>query len=950
MLRLVFYNTCIQTRVELVPHNVNNLYAKRQAAEVFTKNVMQQIVGFVKNGEIPWNNFYPQPIPLSLESVNDVNLVTHLYHRDYELRVAVDFSDNIHSKFILVDGKRVWLRSGKAANIPAFEPKHNPVSNLHYVRIFGAYIMAAISISRIKGFSDSGEFLEKLLVFYQETEAKLLALVDQLPTLESSEFDEAIKLAKTDLINILTESHPFSERYDTTNKHELAYNEVNKLLDKARNWVGLEAGTEMVATVMDFSESFDVSNFSDEELKKGLLGNTNEEINTNLKALKEKMEKYLNKGKFIVFDQPCVELTEAQRAQFKNEKYKEEAWFKQFDDDQKDLFELYIKRIAADRDNSTFVIPSQLRALFPALKNAYKQSIFCVDEESNIQELMSYFHCGTPAHVSNQALAATKRNRYDLVAVNVTQENLRQQQLNANVHLMVPVLLNSELPDKAFSFLQSCYRFFCVEPPKGVSARPDDSNTIAYVHEAARRANQPSGANQKGEEIFDTKVCLNAARRVESNNYNGMDKLVETVADNLNKLARMSDDDSSEIKRDRDAIQESIKEYNRLKSKNLLNDKDVIGTEIIYLITKIAYINNRLAEKYQREDLKTVGIFFGCASGENRTSVVEFSNMVRAHLDFLGIDIHHCLAKPLILYLARFKHHAYMKGGPGGDLGTVFAREKSDDSWPENFGEQAKKQIFWSQFSDRKAEPALSYKQQLLRRPIFNDPNDPLHLDMLRIATKTDSWLSQKQELNQTQEEFLLLHRRSLLSEIDSMRQLPNEERDKKVAAIERIVDESTDLLNSYIMRKKKISPNMEQNTQDSLIADQVIEVKSYENKIFRLSTSDKVKYAALMFAGGLLGGLIGCAIGMAVGTCVGYLPGTAVGGFIGAVKGAAFGFTLASAAFAVVGIGSGIATAYGCRPRFFDPAERTGVDLAKSLTLKPDEPRRLHLSSVKRV
>ncbi len=368
--------------------------------------------------------------------------------------------------------------------------------------------------------------------------------------------------------------------------------------------------------------------------------------------------------RIIILDEPQTELTEEQKYYFENPQG--QPWFEELNDFSKSLVMHYRGRILSGR----CIIPSQLRSVLPVGKNAYRQSIFIQESSGELRLLNSYFHTGTVAHLSHQD---------ETVAKGITNSNLAQQKKNSGADTTLMICLNSKIGDTIVGSYQKML---------GNRYDADDSKIIELTKTAAEEL-QGNGVNY-------AKLCLNGFRKIEFNNYSGVNNIIAVIEANL-RLIQFAD-----------MRVETSKEFLR-KIESLLRhpaDANLKALDIIYYLTQLAKLNNAIILDHREalKEARTVAIWFGCASGENRTSASYYHNILSSLLDYYrakGEVVSEEKQKRLQDVVCN-SQHIHIMTALGGTPGTEGIRGKSSGSLRSNYPINR----LVTQTSDMKALPA----------------------------------------------------------------------------------------------------------------------------------------------------------------------------------------------------------------------------------------------------
>lgn len=349
----------------------------------------------------------------------------------------------------------------------------------------------------------------------------------------------------------------------------------------------------------------------------------------------------LQKMKIIIYDEPVCQMTDDQRALMND--FSSQCWFRELNPFQQSLAQYYRDAILkGDR-----VIPSQLRAILPFSKNAFLQSVWVAARGDQVDLLNAYYHTGTIAYVSH-------KNKQQ--ALQITKANYAQQKLVSGVDQVLMICLNSSMSDRFMGTYEWLMRREYVA---------DDSEIITLTSQAASQL-----ANNT---CHYAKLCVNQMRYIEYNDYGGIDKILSIVKSNLS-LLNQTDQSVSDV----------MNELNQLISLEWqlsLLDLDVKGLDIIHRLTKVVTLNNRLKEYYPHLPLVTVSVWFGCASGENRTGITYYHVISSTLTEFFKQHIPSCdgnrLKDHIFSLIAASQHVLVVTGHQGSTFGTEGIRNKS---------------------------------------------------------------------------------------------------------------------------------------------------------------------------------------------------------------------------------------------------------------------------------
>jgi hypothetical protein len=241
----------------------------------------------------------------------------------------------------------------------------------------------------------------------------------------------------------------------------------------------------------------------------------------------------------------------------------------------------------------------------------------------------------------------------------------------------------------------------------GWDYQANDSTILDLTEAAAKKLIAEKTEGQI--ELGHSKICLNYCKKIEYNIYTGIDQLIYYIEHNIS-LCQPLNIYSEDIKE----MQDLIKKINCLK-KNWrpwqfwqfsLMGRDDKGLSIIFNLTKLATLNNQLlaalnqqfanndllAEAFNQQlakathpqKLLSVSIYYGCASGENRTSITNFNNIGEAVIDYFekvsGKSFDNAAKKDIFYHIAKSQHTPITTGIQGGILGKEGIKEPSVNS------------------------------------------------------------------------------------------------------------------------------------------------------------------------------------------------------------------------------------------------------------------------------
>lgn len=163
-------------------------------------------------------------------------------------------------------------------------------------------------------------------------------------------------------------------------------------------------------------------------------------------------------------------------------------------------------------------------------------------------------------------------------------------------------------------------------------------------------------------------------RHFEFNDYAGINKIISIVDENKASL---------------DVRMLQIRKLEKLQAEiaslqKQFTDYHVKGENIIHFLIQMAAINNQLVQEFPEKKLKKVAIWFGCASGENRTGIVYYHNICASIVDYFSDIKDEKLGEEdrIQIYnmIAQSQHIHVMTGYQGNTFGTDGIRSKSSSS------------------------------------------------------------------------------------------------------------------------------------------------------------------------------------------------------------------------------------------------------------------------------
>lgn len=792
----------------------------------------------------------------------------HLIEKSYahiiQLRQIIDAEYHINSKLINVDGKKVWLRYGESGELNDDALSHQQNLQLNYLRLFYSYVIGAVTIGKMYQFENDPAFLNSV----DEIQQSIFVDVQrEITDGDEDSIKRVIERGKAELMRAIQNAAPATESFKTNDK------DLSKKLDQVKDWAGLEDETYTVATIMKMEGA---------SVDPRLVGR-----------------------QLVLLDEPCTELTAAQIEELND--CDNQQWFKNLDPFQQRLVKNYIPKILSGK----CVIPSQLRTIAPLCRNFYRQTPAVVEANGDVHAFSSAFHSGTDAYLSDEA---HKENQpLDETAKHVTQNNFRQIKKNLDADVVIIFNLNSELADRVLGNLAKI---------KGESYRKDDSKILELSAAASEDLDE--------EGIYDAKVCANGFRRVigERDNLQAVRTVIEIIESNLNTIGN-----AAEYQYQSGQIRLLISEikYKLLgHSIKKFSDRDLEGFTIISKMNELCEQNTKLARSYNEQAgnnaLKTTYCKFNCASGDNRTGIVELVCATDRYFDHFGTNASQKLGKEIALTVAKFEHIQMMKGGQGCTFGTEFIRSKSMGSLPHSL--QYIKYYMTEAYGD-------------LKNIFFKDKNKPdqemrpvvewSNANKVRAQIRS---LGCKMNLSKSQQQHVKALKSELIKELEAS-ELSGKQKRLKRYEISKVVNKTKALLTEYNAKVSTIKSEPDPTVKKREFESFVSHAKAYENDAIKLSTNNK-KIGLLCFTlvGALIGAVLGAVICGGAGLAIGGHVGVGIGAVFGLLKGAKLGMVAgAAAASALSTFCVGKITHSGSRSLFFKPSQVISRDLSKDLT-----------------
>jgi len=813
--------------------------------------------------------------------------INSAYSQIIQLRQIIDIENHITSKLVNIDGKKVWLRFGESGELKDDSLTHQQDLQINYARMFYAYLIAATTIGKLYGFSEDEGFLE---VLERIQTSSIADIFNQIRNGDEHSIKEAMERGKAKLVEAIQQAAPATQAFKTKPK------DISKMLDRAKDWAGMEDDTYTVITIMGMAQA-------------------------------ENPE--LRNHKLIMMDEPCTKLTEAQKAELDD--HRNQQWFLNLKTDSaqvEDSFEQrllsnYIPRIRSEK----CVVPSQLRSIAPACRNFYKQTSAVVDVTSNkIETFAPVFHSGTDAYLSPQAHLYNGPEPVEPVAKKATINHFEQVKENTEADVLVIFNLNSHLADKI------------VGPIARAQNQPyqaDDSKLLALSKEAAKELEDKN--------IYAAKVCANGFRRVpglERDDLSALDKVIGIIENNLESLSHL-DAYRADIKKIRKAIS-SVNRSRRLHLIDKIVDNNLEGLTIISKFVKLCDLNNQFANRFNSANpgavkLKTTACKFNCASGDNRTGIVEVICATDRFNEYFNTSCNRRVGKEIALTIAKFEHVQLMKGNQGCTFGTESIRYKSMGSLPKRL--QYLAYYLSNVYSDlknifHKTDP-VDPNKKVINTPWANAPK--VRQQIINMGNQVS--------LTKQQREYLNDLKKAMIHELRTCEEFSRDEnrKAKKRYELSNIATKTHHLLKTYETKVKNISTERNPELKKSEFDDFVKQTKAFEKDTQILRGGKKIA----MVMGTVLGALVGGVLGAAIFGVAGFFVGGHVGAGVGALYGVANGLKWGSIGGAIVtaslvSAGWTYSGNVGMKSLLFSPKQKAASNLTKEIVETLDTTRKV--------
>lgn len=411
----------------------------------------------------------------------------------------------------------------------------------------------------------------------------------------------------------------------------------------------------------------------------------------------------------VQIKKPLVSLTEEQKQELHacgNVLLPKPEWYTNLDDLQKELLQSYKFALIEGR-----LISSFMRGYLPFNKNAYLSETTCVRtiESTGALEfntLTRYYHCGTLALLG----ASSDEEQRRITAMNAAQQIAWRTNAEDLPHQVVMTTLNSATADtylKSISFFKNIATKI-ITNKREEKHLGEDEQIVALTKNTANQVTRFHASN----------VCLNGFRCIEWMDTTGIKALLENVKKifavicsptsnkKLNAKAFVTYENFIKLIQ-RDQLNPYLGEYiytlykkmyychTLIKGEPIIKvdgDKLVLGLTVVRLACEISHLTNTiLVEQAKKYDFAAYGVttfdvFFGCASGNNRTGYQEYFNdymAIRNWLKFNSI----CMPDHILQETLAFGYHMQFSQGLMG-LGLDGLRSKSSGTAPYDFSDK----------------------------------------------------------------------------------------------------------------------------------------------------------------------------------------------------------------------------------------------------------------------
>ncbi len=561
------------------------------------------------------------------------DVIDQLADRIWQNYLAADAARGIDSHFVKSsnNARITWLRDARRVKPESFQLS-DVVTRIHYCSMLTNYVMALALLEKsVLGEVDNQQQLLELCDIFSQT-------CQKVPDVEQY----FLAFLRFKIAPVMIEKN-------------LAVNEEDAIqqLDRCKDWGAMQLPSVDIMTV-------------------------------------DRVQSGAKSSDVVRLDTPITELTEQQRNEFECH-YQQSTWFNRLSAPEKKLYTAHYKeRILEQR-----VLPSQLRDRIPGLKNAFHSQTF-VHSDTAIKKVSDFFHCGSLPFLggdsdSGSLIASTKQTAHQQSRVSSSYYDGCSENRS---HVMLT--LNSVSSGDVIHLKNKIIRFFSLGSKKQKKTNDSYDKKIVEATAAVLGSNDSESMNHGN-------LCLNGYRYVEKRRGSAIRKNVlggakialRTIKKHRKNLKQTLKGDSqlspelSEIDQQIKLLKRSTKRlwWKSWRSlhyfKKGLFDKEVKNVQLAALAIQLSCQLDSLRERYSSiaDDIPSVAVWVGCASGENRTGIAEFvSQTVAVRGELQSYDAH-TIAKAM----AAGHHIQVVVGSVGGSAGMVGIRSKSMDSLPKSF-------------------------------------------------------------------------------------------------------------------------------------------------------------------------------------------------------------------------------------------------------------------------
>ncbi len=630
--------------------------------------------------EVPRYHRYVDAIAEDIDGEADCAAL--LFGKIVQYQIADDAIDKIDSYIIRQNGRLCYVRNAKGAST-------EDIRSIQYMptRMRSSWLKKRLPKKKGEHIAEEQpkHFNYLIMAINYTIALRAQVLGYDLPSLDKAAFEKSLLALINQFeakYNELLASEEFKEEdllkyFVDYVKYDLAPNLMRLkiaptiqsaigMLDKAKDWASCEMPPMSVATIdrMDYYDEF-----------------------------------------VIRLDKPQVQLTEKLKEQYRlayeGSEEEQPLWYKSLKANEKKVFRYYYPKIIAGRE-----IPSQLRTRLPGLKNSYQQDIYSVKNKKT-KRIMSSCHCGSISYLSKKLTPELDEHMKEMAVLTGEQQRQLSQ---SDAHIMIS--LNSSQADR---YLARWAAF------KGEDYVALDEKIVANTRHAG---DQVGG-------MYSANVCLNIWRLKEANDYRGIALIYEQCMEAYESLISFKLSwYPEEVRAALMLLGQSLKLFHeRLNDKNLFLDSDVNGLQVIGECARCSYqlkniktaLEKAIPQSHQHyellhdaiEAIPTFDIWYGCASGENRTGITEFHIQMEAILR----EFAHATKgdadkiKQLRRQMAASGHIQTITGHQGGNFGTGGVRDKSIGSVPDMYG-QGVRELLSTEWASLKSVLAVFEKRQ----------------------------------------------------------------------------------------------------------------------------------------------------------------------------------------------------------------------------------------------